>query len=317
MEKTNQTPEVDKDFETIKAKLPFDEADKKPEAPKEPEAPAEPAKPETPKEPVADRKDQKPEDKEPEDKPVATRPERYIPVKKYTDEKNDWKQSDLKKDQKIAELQAIADGKPDTAKNDNLIKAYCEKYNVDEDTARAEIDRVKFVNEFGEQKPASEPKKPDEPAKLTPEQEAKIERADEIEANDLFNKEFNEVAIPSLKQLFPNATPEQLAEAKKELEALATTTPYLDKSLDYVAFKEKDALSDIFSAERKGPEPSRATQKGASALTASDFENGKTSFAELDKLPSADREKIFKGLSIKAWDAYTHYQQQNQEVQVS
>lgn len=315
MEQTNQTPQEDKEFDAIKAKIPFDESDKKPEEPKEQPKPTtspESKSKEQPKETVVDPKDQKPEDEEDPKKP--SRPEKYIPIKQYTSEKEQWKETLSKKEQEIADLKAIADSKPDSKKEDSLKKAYMEKYGVDEETAEQEIERVRFVNEHGKEK--VEPKKPETPPtpSLTPEQQAKIEKAEEIEAIQLFNQEFLNDAVPQLKNMFPNATPEQLEKAKVELEALATTSKYLDKTLDYISFKERDSLAEIFAGDRKGPESGRPPQKGKSTYTSSDFEKGKTPFSELDNLSAEERNNIVKGFDVKTWDAYVHYQNTQDEL---
>lgn len=313
MEKTNQTVPEDKDFDAIKAKIPFDDDDKKKDEPKEqPKAP-EPKVDD--KAPVVDPKDQKTEEK---DEPIRTpRPEKYIPIKQYTSEKEQWKETLSKKEQEIADLKVIAESKPDSKKEDSLKKAYMEKYGVDEETAEAEIERVRFVNEHGKEKaPPAKEEKPQSPT-LTPEQQAKIEKAEEIEAKEFFNKEFLEDAVPQLKNLFPNATQAQLEQAKAEMEALATTTKYLDKSLDYIAFKERDALADIFAGERKGPESARSPQKGKMTYTSADFEKGKTPFSELENLSEEERNNVVKGFSIKTWDAYVHYQNLQDDVKIS
>lgn len=315
MEPTNQTTQEDKDFEAIVAKIPFDESDKKPEVPKEepkPTPPPEQKPKEEPKEPVVDPKDQKPEDDEDLKKP--SRPEKYIPIKQYTSEKEQWKETLSKKDQEIADLRAIADSKPDSKKEDSLKKEYMEKYGVDEETATAEIERVRFVNEHGKEK--VEPKKLETSPTplLTAEQQAKIEKAEQIEAVELFNQEYLNDAVPQLKTMFPNATQEQLEKAKGEMEKLATTSKYLDKSLDFIAFKERQALAEIFAGSRKGPENGRPSQKGNTSYTSSDFDKGKTPFSELDSLPPDERNEIVKGFNIKTWDAYVHYQNTQDEL---
>ena len=317
MEPTNQTSQEDKEFDVIKAKIPFDESDKKPEVPKEepkPTTPPEPKPKEEPKEPVVDPKDQKPDGEEEPKKP--SRPEKYIPIKQYTSEKEQWKETLSKKEQEIADLRTIADSKPDSKKEDSLKKAYMEKYDVDEETAEAEIERVRFVNEHGKEK--VEPKKPETPPtpSLTPEQQAKIEKAEQIEATQLFNQEFLDDAVPQLKTLFPNATPEQLEKAKGEMESLATTSKYLDKSLDYIAFKERESLAEIFASDRKGPESSRPPQKGKTTYTSADFDKGKTPFSELTLLSEEERNNIVKGFSVKTWDDYNHYINQQDDLVV-
>jgi hypothetical protein len=316
MEPTNQTPIEDKEFDAIKAKIPFDEDDKKKVEPVV--TPKAPAPKDEPKEPVKPTPVVKTEEKDEEPiVPRTPRPEKYIPINQYTSEKSQWKETVAEKDKRIAELQTIADSKPNTKKNDDLIKAYQDKYDVDEETAKAEIDRVRFLTEFGKEETV--PKQPESKpvAELTPEQQAKIEKADMIEAQSLYEQEFKKDAIPQLISLFPNATPAQLESAKAEMEKLATTEKYLDKSLDYIAFKEKDTLSGLFAGERKGPESARTPIKGKVELTSSDFDNGKTPFNELDNLSPEEADKIVRNFSIKTWDRYSHYKSQQEEIRIS
>lgn len=320
MEPTNQTnldkqAIEDKDFEALKAKIPFDADDTKKEEKPTVTPPKEEEKKDI-KPPVIDIA-VKGEEKIETPPPRAPRPEKYIPLDKYIDEKKEWKSSEESKDKRIAELETIAGLNDQTKKFDSAVKKYAEKHGVDEETAKLEVEKVRDILDFTSP-PVVKPteKKSDVPT-LSDEQRRSLQEADQIRAEKAFNVEYDTVAIPQLKTLFPNATLAQLNDAKADLEKLACTEKYLDKSLDYIAFKEKAALSDIFSTERKGPESSKPTQKGKETLTPKDFNENKTSFKELQSLSIEERDNIVKAFDDKTWDKYMNWISQNEELEVS
>ena len=68
----------------------------------------------------------------------------------------------------------------------------------------------------------------------------------------------------------------------------------------------------MFDPGRKGPESSRqAPNKGAPTYTASDFQNGKTSFEELTNLPVEDQTKIVESMDLKTYEAFANWNTQN------
>lgn len=96
------------------------------------------------------------------------------------------------------------------------------------------------------------------------------ERADR-EQQDIFDSEWNQV-LPSLQKEFPNASEEQMSKAKGQLDELSHSEKYHDMDIDYVVFKEKEALGKtLFS-------PKKAT-----------FESARpTTFDESDEFPDFD-----------------------------
>lgn len=69
-----------------------------------------------------------------------------------------------------------------------------------------------------------------------------------------FETEYQATA-PSIKEMFPQATVEELSEVKKTLEGLAHSKGWHDKELDYIVFKNKDILSKLISPKTRGLEP--------------------------------------------------------------
>jgi hypothetical protein len=294
METTNQTHE-DKDHAEIMAKVPIERDEQSEETPAAPEPPKpEETKPEPPP-PV-----ETPAPKA-EEAAKPNRPEKYIPIAQYTDEKRQWRETEDGYKQRISELETIAKGNPEAKSTDARIKAYAEKYGVDEAAVR---DLMALRGDEIASKPSD----------LSEAQQAELAKAREVNAEKAFTDEFDQVAAPQLKEMFPNATPEQLAAAKEELRSLATTAPFLDKSLDFIAFKSREALASHFKEDRVGPEGARPATRGTPHYSPSDFKDGKTSFKVLDGLPMEDRDRIIRGFDVKTYDEFVHHITQTDEL---
>lgn len=69
-----------------------------------------------------------------------------------------------------------------------------------------------------------------------------------------FEKEFTSIT-PTLKEYFPTATDEEMKAIKEELDTVSHTKDWVDKSLDYIAFKHKEKLSALVSPKKRGLEP--------------------------------------------------------------
>lgn len=73
-----------------------------------------------------------------------------------------------------------------------------------------------------------------------------------------FQKEWNEF-VPSLKKDFPNISDKELVTIQKEMDKLAHTKGLNDKELDYIYFKQKEAISKLVSPKRNSFESSGNT----------------------------------------------------------
>jgi hypothetical protein len=71
----------------------------------------------------------------------------------------------------------------------------------------------------------------------------------------MFEQEFQRT-IPTLKDLFPSASQEELGVIKKELDVISHSKDWHDKELEYIAFKHKDRLSAFVSPKKRGMETS-------------------------------------------------------------
>jgi len=315
MEKTNQT---DPELDALKGKVPGLE-DTGEDADKEKEAEDAKAKEEADAKATADQKAKEDANvaaglnpdgsaKDDEDDKKSSRPEKYIPIKQYTDEKKQWRESEASYKERIGQLEAIAGGKEGSKKTETAVKEYAEKYGVDEESVR---DLAKIIK--GEDKPPVNPETP-----IKPEDQKLLDEAREIEANQLFAEEFNTLAKPEIKSLFPNATQEQIESAKAELEKLACTSQYLDKSLDFIVYKEKANLGKLFVVGRKGPESSHtAPDKGKATYTADDFKGGKTPFSVLADLSGDEQNTIIEKMDMKTYESWSNWNVQNDPIVIN
>jgi len=126
-------------------------------------------------------------------------------------------------------------------------------------------------------------------SELDPDLVKRLERFEAWEADNakvveesMFNKEF-EAITPTLKEMFPTASDEEMKAIKSALDEVSHTEEYHDKELDYVAFKEKEKLSALVSPRKRGME-----SQGRKDIDESSFEFDPN--ADLTKMTIAERE---------------------------
>lgn len=89
---------------------------------------------------------------------------------------------------------------------------------------------------------------------VSPEDKKALEeyRAEKLEREqtEQFESEWNQM-LPNLKTQYPNATPEQIEAAKSQIDELAHSDKYFQTDLDYVLFKEKDAIGKTLFSPKK------------------------------------------------------------------
>lgn len=231
------------------------------------------------------------------------RPERFIPLKKYHDEKRVWEEKAASAESlaaKVKELEVALKATKDGSKSeDDKIKSWSSKHNMSEDAARELADIIR--------EGVTVPK--EQLDRIT----AAADEAKERQEQAHFDKEYKAVE-PGLKTSYPDATPEQLEAARGLVDKLAHSKKYFDKDIDYVLFKEKTQLDTLFSKKapaRKGPENNRMGNGGPRTLTSSDFKKdtqGKYDFVRIDEMENDDeRNRLVNGLSPEAYLAYVHH----------
>lgn len=291
--------------------------------PDEPPTPPEPTPPAPPKDPekkdiIPEKKDEAvPPKKEeeppkdpvidPEDDPTkkVKRPNVYIPLKKFHDEKRIWEKNAKtaeeraqKAEARIVELEQISN-QNDGAKKDEDIEAFMAESGFERST-------VEGLLKLAEKR------------LLKPEQIKAIEIAastvaeSEIEA--AFTQEFVKVGEPDLKKRFTNAKPEQIAKAKEFLDKVAHTDEFHDKPLDFVIYKNLEEIEKFFTDEtaekkdepllnKKTVEASRLGNGKMSTLTAKDFEE-KNDFSALNEMDQAERSALIKSFPTKTYENF-------------
>lgn len=257
------------------------------------------------------------EGNEPKDEPENKMPRAYIPLGKYNDEKKAWKQTEAElaeARQRIAELESIGDKSEGKSKDDD-IEAFMEQTGFDRETVEGFLSLA-------------------EKRSLTPERVQALEKIQaitlETEIQEQFATEFKDYGEPELKNLYPEATAEQMKEAKKLLDVVAHTKEYHDKEMSYVIFKHKDSIAKIFTPGSQEPADQTPTSKRSmessrigngknTVLTAQDFAD-KKDFSELDTVDPALRSQIIKDMptaTYENWKAYHANKEKNGGVEVT
>jgi hypothetical protein len=200
-----------------------------------PEKKVEEEKPKEPKEEIPSEE----EKKEPVAEPVTPHSSlKYIPISKYTAEKNEWKAEKELLARQVAELEqkyqaAAEDGKKFS---DLELKDYFQKYNIPEYQQAAVAEMLSLA--------AKQHKIPEEVTSQISSMQRKLA---EYEDEKRFDADWKSFTSDLLKQ-YPNATYSQLEKAKEVMDDLSHTE---DKYLDNIAFREKEIFDEIFQSPVK------------------------------------------------------------------
>lgn len=250
-----------------------EEPAKEPEAPSAPEQGKEPAEPEQPA-------------KEPEhlQTPKPEEPQRKRTIyDDYKDKKLEAKeavaraeQAEKERDELAEKLRIASEAKAgtDTADATEDAIAYAKKVGADPDL----VQRIIADARKGVAPTTDESLKKD-----LEEFKAWKSQNQHVLEKQMFEEEFQK-STPALKELFPTATPEELGAIKQELDVLSHTKEWHDKSLDYVAFKNKGTLAALISPKKRGMET-----KGRQDVEVTNFEFDPN--ADYSKMTSAQREE--------------------------
>jgi len=281
----------------------IDEDEPKTEDPKE-----EPSKEEESK---ADDTPEVEEEVEETDSKTPERPQRYIPMPKYQEEKKAWKQnkeelttakeriSQLEK-----ELESAAKPKEDTKKSDDKIKSFAEKHKMDEEAARDLIDiaRDGSVNK--------------DVLKQIDDFTKKVKEQEELAS---FSNEWSTVSS-QIKEKYPDATKEQITKAKKTMDELAHTQKYHQTTLDYILFKENSVFDEMLGAEDSsaGIESSRIGGKPNSSIVSfKPLKDGSYNFDKLHRMDEGENKtKVVNGLDDTAFMAYVNDLEKQDGIEV-
>ncbi len=299
-------PELEKAQKSMKGRVdpdPTPEPDPTP-APEKKDVTPEPPAPTPPKE------DPKPEPKPDggiEDDPnkKVKRPEAFIPMKKYHEEKREnerllaeanKKVEDALK--KVEELTQIAN-QNDGTKKDEDIEAFMAETGFDRPTVDGFLKLA-------------------EKRLLGPERLEALKTSENIvkeaqlEAD--FAKEMDSIGTPALKKQFPAITEEQLEKAQELLDKVAHTNAFHDKPLDFIIYKHLEEIQKLFGDEskpndttppqtKKTIEPNRPGSGKNTAMTAKDFE-GQKDFSALNDLEPSVRNALIKDFPTATYENF-------------
>lgn len=128
-----------------------------------------------------------------------------------------------------------------------------------------------------------------------PEAETKLQKLEEkialMEDEKIFREEWDDFET-GLKKDYPNATRQQMKEARQAMDDLAHAKQYADKEFDYVYFKNKDIFDEILTPKKSKTFESRETyissESGENELKPDNFKPKKIPIAKLMKM----REKL-------------------------
>lgn len=183
--------------------------------------------------------------KEPVEEPVVPRGSlKYIPVSQYQDEKKEWKAEREAMQAQVKELESKYEKAAEDGKkfSEFEMKDYFTKYNIPQSQQAAVTEMLTLA--------AKQHKIPDE---VTSEISGMKQQLAEFEDEKRFDSDWRGFAGDFVKQ-YPNVTYAQLEAAKEAMDILSHhEDKYLDKEMDYIAFREKPIFDEIFQAPvRKG-----------------------------------------------------------------
>jgi hypothetical protein len=226
-----------------------------------------------PKEEVKEPSNEEPEEKkEPEKEPESPEPlkEKRSIYEDYKEKKNEVKEAKEQIKTLMAEKEALlsekakleelanqlkgAENKSEKAEVAEDIKAFAESIGADPDA----IGKLEsFLKSRISKVDNSLSKEDVELIKQIKSKEAKLAE------QESFQREWSEF-VPSLKKDNPNISDAELLVLQKEFDKLAHTKGFNDKELDYIYYRNKDALSKLISPKKKSFEsagnPSKSSE---------------------------------------------------------
>lgn len=228
------------------------------------------------------------------------RPVKYKPLEEYTAEKREWKAAEEAKDRRIAELEVLAKAntaQPETPKTEEKISKFADKYGFDVEDVK---DMLSGLNTGAQV-----------PKEVAEQLEALKQKDKQSEEQKLFDNEFTALQ-PALTSQYPSATAEQLVAAKAHLDELSHSKDFHTYSLDYILFKNKSTMDEIFKkADEKptDPPPRKTVENGRighnanTPISAKDF-NGQKDFSQLLDMDPTNVKQIIKDMDPSTYGAY-------------
>ncbi len=249
--------------------------------------------------------------------PKVERPQRYIPIPQYREEKQGWNTEKQTLLTTIAKAKGFEAG---SAEESAAIQDFMSKSGLDEAAAREALTLARqslFPKELQEgfSKILTESAKQDEIA---------AKAKEEQEEAEFFSNEYSAFATEHIDTAFPNATADQKTAVRELIDQAAHSPKYakLDLQEIYALPQVKAEVDKIFAGteapvtppapaveHRKGPETSKPGGAPASTLTAADFKKDPTTkkfdFGKLHDMPdNEDKQALVSALEPEAYVAY-------------
>lgn len=262
---------------------------------------------------IIPEKDEKPE-------PKTERPEKYIPLPKYKEEKEGWrtKEEELKKNlddanKKIEELTALHDSKATDKQKSERLQKLAEKWDTP----------IEFLEELQETIKEGDKIKPETivEQKQTVERPVELKPKSQEEIVESFNKEF-EGFIPNLKNTYPDVTEQQLKDAQKLMDEYAHSKDFANYPLEHIMKINKKDFDDILGEIKDNPgvegsKPGGSTFKEVKASEFKPDATGYIDFSKIHGMPEGDKKsKIIDDLSPEIWDKYVQDLASNAGIKV-
>ena len=318
VEEQNLTPDMERMFqESQKAMDGFMDLDEnqtptEPE-PSEPETPAEPEPaPEPEPEPQADTTPEVSEPAQPAEEdstPAPERPVRYIPMDKWKDTKAKWEQ---REQDLLNQLEEAKQAQPPQATEQDLVKQFAEEHDLNEDQVRGLVNIVNQTSGLS-----------DTDKELL--QSLRQQQLDaDLDAKDqqYFEQEFNDVALPALKSVYPNATDSQLKAAKDFIDEVSHSEEFHTMKMQHIIQLNTDKIGALFgsdgtpSAPVRTSEAARSTSHRQAPLSVSDIK-GIKDFPKIMSLDPAQKQKLISELPPLLYNDYAMWEgQAGQQLEV-
>lgn len=252
--------------------------------------------------------DSEEEESEESTQTTKKRPKKYIPIPQFQEEKRKRQEAEEERDRLKQQLEGISETEEGSKAEEDAVKAFAEEHGLDEKQVKGLLDLARA--QVGIPKARL-----DAISKIEEQQKQDEQRRQEKAAQEAFESEFKDTVIPALKEKYPNATDDEIADAKELMDELAHSPKFHKYDLDYILFKKGKEIGKLFSttktktAEKTGM--GKNTDK-TKELDAKYFED-KNDFTELQELDATQREKILADMSPETYVKYGNWFKQNEK----
>lgn len=238
-----------------------------------------------------DEEEEKPDDKK---KVSRNRPDKYVPVGKYTGEKKQWGEDKKVLEGQIATMKAQLEKLTPDETNEAVI-AYAEANDLDVDVVKGLFDTFKKATNYDEL--------------VDSVKEIKSQAEEQVD-DDSFNEEWDEF-LPAMQKDFPKASKAALRRANKHMEEVSHTRRYGKHPLGDIYKLKKKEFEDLLNTKspKRGPVGSRrpgASKKDAVSLDIQkDEKTGQFDFSSLHAMEDGPKkEKAIEALSPEAYSDF-------------